>query len=188
MLVKSKFGGCEVEDRFFAFSRKKNKVHFFRIEREKSNLQQDLMSSKSACDKLTVDKALLDRDLKNTNLKFQDAQLKLDEASRNLIDLETIRNKLSTQNSELERKLDEADIQTSQLNKIKVSLETQLADAVRLAEDESKERLQLMSKFRTVESDRESMRQHLEEALEEKEDIMRQLSRANGDAALWRSK
>lgn len=42
--------------------------------------------------------------------------------------------------------------------------------------------------FRTMESEKESMRQHLDETLEEKEDIMRQLSRANGDAALWRSK
>ena len=32
------------------------------------------------------------------------------------------------------------------------------------------------------------MRQHLEEALEDKEDIMRQLSRANGEASLWRAK
>ena len=50
-------------------------------------------------------------------------------------------------------KLDESELQTSQLNKIKVSLETQLADAIRLAEDEAKERLQLMSKFRSVERD-----------------------------------
>ena len=42
--------------------------------------------------------------------------------------------------------------------------------------------------FRTMESEKESMRLHLDEALEEKEDTMRQLSRANGDAALWRSK
>ena len=42
--------------------------------------------------------------------------------------------------------------------------------------------------FRSMESEKESMRQHLDEALEEKEDTMRQLSRANGDAALWRSK
>ena len=69
-----------------------------------------------------------------------------------------------------------------------MSLETQLADAIRLAEDEAKERLHLMSKFRNAESDRESMRQHLEETLEEKEDMMRQLSRANGEATLWRSK
>ena len=39
-----------------------------------------------------------------------------------------------------------------------------------------------------MESERESIRQHLEEALEEKEDVMRQLSRANGEAVLWRAK
>ena len=48
--------------------------------------------------------------------------------------------------------------------------------------------MKTVSCFRTMESEKESMRQHLDEALEEKEDTMRQLSRANGDAALWRSK
>ena len=165
------------------------------------------MSSKAMYDKMNVEKALLDRELKSSNQKFQDVQLRLDEAGRNLSDLEIIRNKLTSQNLEFERKLDEAETQTSQLSKLKVrflnfvikglalicfyfqvSLETQLADAIRLAEDEAKERLHLMSKFRNAESDRESMRQHLEETLEEKEDMMRQLSRANGEATLWRSK
>ena len=71
---------------------------------------------------------------------------------------------------------------------MKVSLETQLADSQRNAEDEARERLQLLSRFRNLESERESIRQHLEEALEEKEDVMRQLSRANGEATLWKAK
>ncbi len=45
-----------------------------------------------------------------------------------------------------------------------------------------------MSRYRTLEGDRDSMRQHLEEALEEKADVMRQLARANSDAMMWRSK
>ena len=57
-----------------------------------------------------------------------------------------------------------------------------------MSEDETKERMQLMSRYRNVEAEKEAMRQHLEEAVEEKEDIMRQLSRSNGEAALWRSK
>ena len=75
------------------------------MEREKANLQQDLMSSKAISDKLNVEKSLLDREVKNTNQKYQDAQLRLDEASRNLSDLEAIRNKLTGQNHDLERKL-----------------------------------------------------------------------------------
>ena len=102
--------------------------------------------------------------------------------------MEVLRGRLTSDNTELERKLDEADSQVGQLHKLRVSLETQLSDALKLVEEETKERVQLMSRYRTMETDKESMRQHLDEALEEKEDMMRQLSRANGDAALWRSK
>ena len=75
------------------------------MEREKANLQQDLMSSKAISDKLNVEKSLLDREVKSINQKYQDAQLRLDEASRNLSDLEAMRNKLTGQNHDLERKL-----------------------------------------------------------------------------------
>jgi myosin heavy chain 6/7 len=146
------------------------------------------MNGKSVADKLNVDRAIMERDSKATAAKLSEAQFRLDEASRNLSDLEAIRNRLSGENGDLERKLDEADSQVAQLNKTKISLETQLADSQRMAEVEAKERLQLMSKYRSMESDRESMRQHLEEALEEKEDIMRQLSRANGETSIWRAK
>ena len=96
--------------------------------------------------------------------------------------------KLSGDNCDLERRLDEADSQVSQLSKLKASLETQLSHAIKMADDEAKERLQLMSRYRMVESDREALRQHLEDALEGKEEISRQLSRANGEVALWRAK
>ena len=44
--------------------------------------------------------------------------------------------------------MDEADSQVGQLQKMRISLETQLSDALRLAEDETKERVQLMSRYR----------------------------------------
>ena len=59
-----------------------------------------------------------------------------------------IRNRLTSHNTELERKMDEADSQVGQLQKMRISLETQLNDALRLAEDETKERVQLMSRYR----------------------------------------
>ena len=109
--------------RLFNFTDFFSSSFYYRLEREKSNLYQDLMSSKAMYDKMNVEKALLDRELKSSNQKFQDVQLRLDEAGRNLSDLEIIRNKLTSQNLEFERKLDEAETQTSQLSKLKVSIE-----------------------------------------------------------------
>ena len=55
---------------------------------------------------------------------------------------------MTSENSDLDRKLQEADSQVGQLQKLRVSLETQLNDALKLAEDETKERVQLMSRYR----------------------------------------
>ena len=92
----------------------------FRLEREKGSLANELTNSKTESDKLKMEKAVLERDSKNAHYKLNEVQLRLDEASRNLSDLESLRNKLVGENGELERKMDEAFSQVSQLNKIKV--------------------------------------------------------------------
>ena len=61
-------------------------------------------------------------------------------------------------------------------------------NTLRLAEDEAKERLQLMSRYRHIEGEQEIIRHHLEEALEENDDLKRQISTANGDVTMWRAK
>lgn len=137
---------------------------------------------------MTFEKAILERDAKSHQAKLQDSQSRLEETCRNLADLEIIQQRVSKENTDLERKLDASEGQVGQLQTMKIGLEKQLADAMRMAEDEAKERMQLAGRQRATEEDRQAMRQHLEEVLEEKDDLMRQLSRANGDVALWRSK
>ena len=78
------------------------------------------MNAKAREDKVNMEKSVLERDAKVVQNKLNDAQLRLDEASRNLSDLEILRNKLIGTNGDLERKLDESQTQVSQLNKIKV--------------------------------------------------------------------
>ena len=158
------------------------------MERDNTNLHNELMNSKSLSDQLGVEKAILERDAKAHNSKLYEAHSKLDEAARSLNDMEIIRNRLSVEKADFERKLDASESQCGQLQKLRVSLETQLADALRTAEDEARDRMQLLSRYRSVEAERAAIRGHLEDALEEKDDIMRQLSRTNGDVAFWRSK
>ena len=95
-------------------------LNFYRLEREKGSLASELTNSKAQSDKLAMEKAVLERDAKGAHHKLNEAQLRLDEAARNLSDLESLRNKLLGENGELERKMDEALSQVSQLNKIKV--------------------------------------------------------------------
>jgi len=50
------------------------------------------------------------------------------------------------------------------------------------------ERTALQSRFRHLESDREALRQSLEDEHEAKAELQRQLSKAAGEAAVWRAK
>ena len=98
----------------------KNLLKSCRLEREKGSLANELTNSKAEADKLNMEKAVLERDAKGAHHKLNEAQLRLDEAARNLSDLESLRNKLLGENGDFERKMDEAYSQVSQLNKIKV--------------------------------------------------------------------
>lgn len=51
-----------------------------------------------------------------------------------------------------------------------------------------KERATLLGKFRNLEHDIDNIREQLEEEAEAKADIQRQLSKANADVQLWRTK
>lgn len=52
----------------------------------------------------------------------------------------------------------------------------------------SQERATLLGKFRNLEHDLDNLREQVEEEAEGKGDLQRQLSKANAEAQLWRSK
>lgn len=103
-------------------------------------------------------------------------------------DFDAAKKKLSIENSDLLRQLEEAESQVSQLSKIKISLTTQLEDTKRLADEEGRERATLLGKFRNLEHDLDNIREQVEEEAEGKADLQRQLSKANAEAQLWRTK
>lgn len=53
---------------------------------------------------------------------------------------------------------------------------------------ELQERATLLGKFRNLEHDIDNLREQVEEEAEAKGDLQRQLSKANAEAQLWRSK
>ena len=59
----------------------------FSLERDKGNLHKELMSSKANADKLSVEKAILEKDAKNNHAKLHEAQGLHNGAKDNLNDL-----------------------------------------------------------------------------------------------------
>ncbi|XP_055702068.1 myosin heavy chain, muscle isoform X26 [Phlebotomus papatasi] len=159
-----------------------------KAEHDRNNMHNELNNTRSACDQLARDKAAQEKIAKQLSHTLNEVQGKLDETNRTLNDFDAAKKKLSIENSDLLRQLEEAESQVSQLSKIKISLTTQLEDTKRLADEESRERATLLGKFRNLEHDLDNLREQVEEEAEGKADLQRQLSKANAESQLWRSK
>ncbi|KAK3930628.1 Myosin heavy chain, muscle, partial [Frankliniella fusca] len=159
-----------------------------KVEKDKSSMVAELNDLRASVDHLTNEKAATEKVAKQLQHSLNEVQGKLDETNRTLNDFDAAKKKLSIENSDLLRQLEEAESQVSQLSKLKISLTTQLEDTKRLADEEGRERATLLGKFRNLEHDLDNLREQVEEEAEGKADLQRQLSKANAEAQLWRSK
>ncbi|XP_057329275.1 myosin heavy chain, muscle isoform X21 [Microplitis mediator] len=159
-----------------------------RAEKGRHDIHAELNTARAAIDQVAREKAAQEKIAKQLQHQLNEAQGKLEELNRTVNDFDAAKKKLSIENSDLLRQLEEAESQVSQLSKIKISLTTQLEDTKRLADEESRERATLLGKFRNLEHDLDNIREQVEEEAEGKADLQRQLSKANAEAQLWRSK
>ncbi|XP_034947007.1 myosin heavy chain, muscle isoform X12 [Chelonus insularis] len=159
-----------------------------RAEKGRHDIHAELNAARAAIDQVAREKAAQEKIAKQLQHQLNEAQGKLEELNRTVNDFDAAKKKLSIENSDLLRQLEEAESQVSQLSKIKISLTTQLEDTKRLADEESRERATLLGKFRNLEHDLDNIREQVEEEAEGKADLQRQLSKANAEAQLWRTK
>ncbi|KAG8196053.1 hypothetical protein JTE90_007800 [Oedothorax gibbosus] len=162
--------------------------HKARLEKEKSQMKGELDDLRSSVDHVTKEKANSEKNAKQMEMQLMELQGKLEESNRTLGDFDASKKKLSVENGDLLRQLEEAESQVSTLTKLKNSLSTQLDEAKRTADEECRERNAIMGKYRNIEHDIDTAREQLEEEQEAKADLQRQLSKANAEVQLWRTK
>merc|ERR1719244_2519133 len=71
---------------------------------------------------------------------------------------------------------------------MKNSLVTSLDEAKRTADDEARERVSLLAKYRNLEHEYDGLRENFDEETCGRENLSRQLAKALSDADLWRQK
>ncbi|KAF8792402.1 Myosin heavy chain like protein [Argiope bruennichi] len=162
--------------------------HKARLEKEKAQMKGELDDLRSSVDHVNKEKANAEKQAKQIEMQMMELQGKLDEAQRSLADFDQAKKKLTVENGDLLRQLEEAEGQVAQLTKLKNSLSMQLDEVKRTADEESRERAAVMSKFRNLEHDLDTLREQLEDEQEAKADLQRQLSKANAEVQLWRTK
>merc|ERR1712088_450219 len=112
----------------------------------------------------------------------------MEEASMSLGDFENNKRKVVADNADLLRVVGELSTSLNLLTNAKGALAAQLDEAKSRADSESRERTLLLGKFRNLEHEADGAREALEEIANERENLMRQVAKAETDAAMWRQK
>merc|ERR1712168_1682281 len=157
-----------------------------RSEEDKESMMMEYDDAKAALDNLAGDKSDAEKKVKQIQFKYNELYTKYEENYRVLQDFEGMKKKLYVENQDLVHQLEESESQYATLHKLKLSLTNQYDDARKMADEENRDRAQLLGKFRNLEHDIKTMRAKLEEQADMKADVQRQYSRANADVQMYK--
>merc|ERR1712193_279011 len=125
---------------------------------------------------------------KNLITSLNEVNKKVEEATLTWGDFENAKRKLSAENADLLRQLQELENQANMLSKYKLQYASALEEAKRNTDSEGKDRASLLSKYKNLEHEVDGHREKLDEKCTEKDDILRQLSKATQEANMWMKK
>merc|ERR1739838_1023322 len=113
---------------------------------------------------------------------------RVEECGLNLGDMEQAKRRLTAENADLLRQLQELESNANLLVKTKSALVAALDEQKRIADDEAKERVSLLAKYRNLEHEADGLKENYDEEVGAKENLGRQLGKAIGDSDMWRQK
>merc|ERR1711881_532596 len=158
-----------------------------KIEKDKTQLMHEIQDCRSATEEIGRSKASAEKSNKGLLTSLNEANKKVEEANLTLGDFDNNK-KIAAENADLLRQVQELENQANMLAKLKVQLVSSLDEARRVADDEAKERAALLGKFENLEHELDGVKEHMDEEGGLKEDILRQVAKANQESDMWRTK
>merc|ERR1712088_534477 len=113
---------------------------------------------------------------------------KIEEVNLNLGDFEAGKRRITVENDDLLRQLQELNANASLMTKTKSALVSALDEQKAIADNEAKERVSLLGKFRNMEHMADGLKENYDEEVCAKDNLLRQLNKAHGDADMWKQK
>ena len=159
-----------------------------KVEKDKQHIMNEISSVRAATDEVNRSGASAEKSYRNLGITLNEQGKKVEEANLTLSDFEANKRKIAAENSDLLRQLQELENSADMLNKVKISLSSQLDEQRMIADGEAKERQSLLGKFRNAEHEVDGMKEHLDEELDSKENLTRQLNSAQSESDMWRLK
>ncbi|CAO4363549.1 unnamed protein product [Caenorhabditis nigoni] len=159
-----------------------------KVEKDKAQAVRDAEDLAAQLDQETSAKLNNEKLAKQFELQLTELQSKADEQSRQLQDFTSLKGRLHSENGDLVRQLEDAESQVNQLTRLKSQLTSQLEEARRTADEEARERQTVAAQAKNYQHEAEQLQESLEEEIEGKNEILRQLSKANADIQQWKAR
>merc|ERR1712038_1968593 len=159
-----------------------------KVDKDKVKIQSEIGDARSAYDEITRAKASAEKSNKVLVNQLNDMNKKVEEANMTLGDYEGIKRKTAAENGDLLRVAGDINNNIMMIQKIKSSLQTNLEEAKNVADNEARERHLLLGKYKNLEHELDGIKENLDEETASREEVARQISKAEGEAAQWRCK
>ena len=159
-----------------------------KIDKDKTIIMSEIADARAATDEVLRAQASQDKSNKALLDALNATNKKVDAANLTLGDYGMSKNKIANENSELLRIVGDLDNNLNMVAKSKSALGAQLNDIKALCDNEARERQLLLGKFRNLEHEVDGAKEALDEEAAGRENILRLVAKAEGDAALLRQK
>merc|ERR1719376_947271 len=126
-----------------------------KIEKDKSQIMIEIQDVRAATDEVARSKASAEKSYKNLVGNLNDLNKKVEESNLNLGDMEAGKRRITAENADLLRQLQELESNANLLLKTKSALVAALDEQKAIADNEAKERVSLLAKYRNLEHEAE---------------------------------
>merc|ERR1711892_1214331 len=159
-----------------------------KIEKDKSQIMIEIQDVRAATEEVGRSKASAEKSFRNLSGALHDQAKRVEEANLTLGDMEAGKRRVTAENADLLRQLQELEGDANLLVKTKSALVAAFDEQEAIADNESKERVSLLAKYRNLEHEADGLKENFDEEVGAKENLGRQLGKAIGDADMWRQK
>merc|ERR1719486_1263332 len=174
---------AEMSEQIDALGKMKSK-----IEKDKVQIMNEIADARAATDEVMRAQASSDKSNKTMLEALNAINKKVDNANLTLGDFAASKNKIAVENSDLLRIVGDLDNNLNILAKQKSALAAQLNDVKALCDNEARERGLLLGKYRNLVHELDGARCALEEESAGRENTLRLVAKAEGEAQCWRQK
>merc|ERR1712180_479542 len=159
-----------------------------KVAKDCAQIMAEIGDVRAATDEVARSKASAEKNYSALVSNLNNQSKKIDELNLNLGDYEVAKRRLTGENAELLSQLQELNANAGLLVKTKSALVAALDEQKAIADNEAKERVALLGKFRNLEHAADGLRENYDEEISAKDNLARQLSKALGDADMWKQK